>query len=125
MVRALTNRTDCTQAFLVAQLGDVHKKLTNQARFIKMIVEEKLKLSKKKRAAIVLELSALNFARYPKAKKEAGVPDPDAPEEDEEEEGSDSDYDYLLNMSLASLTAEKVCLACKVYVACADRFLFL
>lgn len=75
-----------------------------------MIIDDKLKLSKKKRSAIVNELIQLKFDRYPKLRK-AGAVDVAADEIDEEDdgaEGSDSDYDYLLSMSLSSLTAEKV-----------------
>lgn len=94
---------------MVAQIGDVHRKLTNQARFIKMIIDDKLKISKKKRSAIVKELIDLKFDRYPKARKTGvDVAAEEIDEDDDGAEGSDSDYDYLLSMSLSSLTAEKV-----------------
>lgn len=74
-----------------------------------MIIDEKLKISKKKRSAIVKELIDLKFDRYPKARKTGvDVAAEEIDEDDDGAEGSDSDYDYLLSMSLSSLTAEKV-----------------
>ncbi|KAK6417821.1 DNA topoisomerase 2 [Oleoguttula sp. CCFEE 5521] len=90
--------------------------LSNQARFIKMIIDGKLIVSKKKKAALVAELQKLNFTRFPKivdAKKEgefeAVVTNNHEDDEDSVETAAGaSDYDYLLGMAIWSLTQERV-----------------
>lgn len=98
---------------LVGELELVHDRLSNQARFIQMIVNKELVLSNRKRADIVAELRKKNFRPFPKVQKAHVAGDVDENGDGEEEDveasaGADSDYDYLLNMSLSSLTAEKV-----------------
>ena len=91
------------------------EKLTNQARFIKMIIDGKLVVSKKKKPVLVTELQKLGFTRFPKvvdAKKE-GEFEPVVAEDNEENDDADtaaaaSDYDYLLGMAIWSLTQERV-----------------
>eukprot|EP00477_Mikrocytos_mackini_P000725 GAHX01000776.1.p1 GENE.GAHX01000776.1~~GAHX01000776.1.p1 ORF type:complete len:1373 (+),score=302.50 GAHX01000776.1:42-4160(+) len=58
--------------------------ISNQARFIMMVVENRLVLSNKKKAIIVAELEGHNFDKI------------------------EDTYDYLLNLKLLSLTKEKV-----------------
>ena len=92
------------------------EKLTNQARFVKMIIDGKLTVSKKKKAVLVAELHKLGFTRFPKvadAKKEGEF---EAVVEEDKNDSSDdaettagaSDYDYLLGMAIWSLTQERV-----------------
>ncbi|KAH6633212.1 DNA topoisomerase [Boeremia exigua] len=89
-------------------------KLSNQAKFIKMIIDGKLVVSKKKKAVLVQELKKLGFTPFPKvdaAKKEGELED--AQDDDEESEDTDlevnaNDYDYLLGMAIWSLTQERV-----------------
>lgn len=91
------------------------EKLTNQARFIKMIIDGKLVVSKKKKAVLVAELQKLGFTRFPKvvdAKKE-GEFEPVVEEDNDESDDAEvaagaSDYDYLLGMAIWSLTQERV-----------------
>ncbi|KAF1911165.1 DNA topoisomerase [Ampelomyces quisqualis] len=88
-------------------------RMNNQARFIQMIIDGKLVVSKKKKAILVAELKKLNFTPFPKVEdaKKAGEIE-DVQEEDEEEETelavNASDYDYLLGMAIWSLTQERV-----------------
>ncbi|KAH7396642.1 DNA topoisomerase [Phaeosphaeria sp. MPI-PUGE-AT-0046c] len=88
-------------------------KMTNQARFIQMIIDGKLVVSKKKKAVLVAELNKLNFTPFSKVDdaKKAGEQE-DAQEDDEDEETGQavnaSDYDYLLGMAIWSLTQERV-----------------
>jgi DNA topoisomerase-2 len=97
---------------LVADLELVHDRLSNQARFIQMIIKKELVLSNRKKKDIVAELRKKDFRPFPKVQKAHVAGDVDEAGEgeglDEEEAGADSDYDYLLQMSLSSLTAEKV-----------------
>ena len=99
------------------------EKLTNQARFVQMIVDKTLVVSGRKKVDIVADLRKKNFRPFAKIQKakEAGENEPTAAdeqenvEEDESEDEKDSsaginDYDYLLNMAISSLTKEKVCL---------------
>ncbi|TKA74110.1 hypothetical protein B0A55_07082 [Friedmanniomyces simplex] len=92
------------------------QRLTNQARFVKMIIEGRLTVSKKKKGVLVAELQKLGFTRFPKivdAKKEGEFEavveeaDEDALEDAETAAGA-SDYDYLLGMAIWSLTQERV-----------------
>jgi DNA topoisomerase-2 len=79
------------------------EKLSNQARFIKMIIDGQLVVSKKKKADLVAELKQKNFKPFPKVLK--AVKDGEAEPPAEEEEASDrveseaGVYDYLLGVS--------------------------
>lgn len=91
------------------------ERLTNQARFIKMIIDGKLIVSKKKKGVLVAELQKLGFTRFPKvidAKKEGefeAIVEEDHHEDDDAETAAGaSDYDYLLGMAIWSLTQERV-----------------
>lgn len=79
-------------------------KMTNPARFVQMIIDGKLVVSKKKKAAIVAELKKLGFRAFPKivnAQKDDGS-------NEAETAANASDYDYLLGMDIWSLTQERV-----------------
>ncbi|KAJ4360663.1 DNA topoisomerase 2 [Didymosphaeria variabile] len=98
------------------QLEELNKdltKMTNQARFIQMIIDGKLVVSKKKKAVLVEELKKLGFTPFPKVTdaKKAGEQE-DAQQDDEENDrdvaAGASDYDYLLGMAIWSLTQERV-----------------
>jgi len=95
-------------------------KYTNQARFIQMIIDGKLVVSKKKKLVLVQELKQMKFKTFPKvsdAIKEgelAPIADNDD-EEDEDTETGAAAYDYLLGVSLitpsscdANLTARQM-----------------
>ena len=103
------------------------EKLTNQARFIQMIVDKQLVVSNRKKADIITDLRKHGFRPFPKVTvaKEAGESQ-DA-QEDEEEDNDENemnveggkgkggskarttgDYDYLLGMPIWSLTKEKI-----------------
>lgn len=83
------------------------EKLTNQARFVTMIVDKQLSVSNRKKADIVIELRKKEFRPFPKVSKAKASGETEEAEE-EEEQGADSDYDYLLGMAIWSLTKEKV-----------------
>ncbi len=78
--------------------------MTNQARFIQMIIDGKLVISKKKKAVLIAELKAKDFKAFPKVADavKAGEVEP-VLENEEEEEGnaasSSNGYDYLLGVS--------------------------
>lgn len=94
---------------MAGELQDQLEKFTNQARFVKMIVDKQLSVSNRKKADIVAELRKKEFRPFPKVlkAKDSGETE-DVVEEEEEDQGSDSDYDYLLGMAIWSLTKEKV-----------------
>jgi DNA topoisomerase II len=81
-------------------------KLSNQARFIKMIIDRELNISKKKKAVLITELKKLNFKPFAKiedATKDgeiAPVVDDDAENDDGDDEIAlaSSSYDYLLGV---------------------------
>ena len=80
-------------------------KLTNQARFIKMIIDRELSISKMKKAVLIAELKKLNFKPFAKiedATKDgeiAPVVEDDA-ENDDEIALASSSYDYLLGVCI-------------------------
>ena len=92
------------------------EKLTNQARFVKMIVEKELVVSNRKKADIMADLRKLKFRPFPKvtkakaAGKTEDVVEPDEDEEVAEDVPGATDFDYLLGMPIYSLTREKVSL---------------
>lgn len=98
--------------YLLNEMQKDLDKLSNQSRFIKMIIDNKLVISKKKKAALVTELSKLNFKPIPKvvdAKKQGE--DEAVVEEDNDDENAEAganDFDYLLGMAIWSLTQERV-----------------
>ena len=100
---------------MASQLQIEFERLTNQARFVQMIVDKTLVVSGRKKADIVADLRKKDFRPFPKVKKgkDAAESDPvadEGQEEEEEEQGNGgNDYDYLLNMAISSLTKEKVC----------------
>jgi DNA topoisomerase-2 len=80
-------------------------RMNNQARFIQMIIDGKLVVSKKKKAVLVAELKKLNFTPFPKVEdaRKAGEEE-DAMQDDEETDDAEvevkaNDYDYLLGVS--------------------------
>ena len=89
------------------------EKFTNQARFILMIIDGKLVVSKKKKLVLVMELKKVGFKTFPKvtdAIKEgelAPIAENDEETEEDVETGA-SAYDYLLGMPIWSLTQERV-----------------
>lgn len=95
------------QQNLADELTRQFDRVSNQARFVQMIVDKALVVSNKKKANLEEELRVLKFKPFPKVKKakEAGE---DEPVLEEEDEGKAGDYDYLLGMAIWSLTREKV-----------------
>eukprot|EP00180_Rhodochaete_pulchella_P002432 Plantae.Rhodophyta-Rhodochaete_pulchella.ctg37240.p1 GENE.Plantae.Rhodophyta-Rhodochaete_pulchella.ctg37240~~Plantae.Rhodophyta-Rhodochaete_pulchella.ctg37240.p1 ORF type:complete len:367 (+),score=71.14 Plantae.Rhodophyta-Rhodochaete_pulchella.ctg37240:875-1975(+) len=77
--------------------------LQNKVRFIMLVVDNRLKVAKRKKAELIAELGRLGFEQFANQKNDA--------EGDEAEEGSEpaaGGYDYLLSMPLWSLTLERV-----------------
>lgn len=101
---------DFCKQYLADELNKQFEKLSNQARFVQMIIKKELVVSNKKKAALVEELRGLKFRPFPKTKKRenTGLELEGAAALEEEEESLASDYDYLLGMAIWSLTAEKV-----------------
>nr|POE53574.1 dna topoisomerase 2 [Quercus suber] len=101
--------------YMLNELQRELEKFTNQARFVKLIIDGKLVVSKKKKSVLVTELHKLGFTRFPKvadAKKEgefeAVVEEENEEPDDAETAASANDYDYLLGMAIWSLTEERV-----------------
>lgn len=99
------------------QLSELQReleKLSNQARFVQMIIDGKLVISKKKKAVLINELKEKGFKAFPKIADatKGGEDEPVVEEGDETEdiemEKLSSAYDYLLGMSMWSLTQERV-----------------
>jgi len=109
-----------TQDFLADELQTQFERLSNQARFVKMIVDKELIVSNRKKNDLMAELRRLKFRPFPKVAKAkaAGETEDVVQPEDEDAEveeaglnGGSTDYDYLLGMSIWSLTKEKVCIS--------------
>ncbi|KGO74230.1 DNA topoisomerase II, eukaryotic-type [Penicillium italicum] len=99
------------------QLSDLQReleKLSNQARFVQMIIDGKLVISKKKKPVLITELKEKGFKPIAKV-ADASKLGEDEPVVEEEEESDDNDtevisssFDYLLGMPMWSLTQERV-----------------
>ncbi len=90
-----------------------YRKLSNQARFVGEIIDNKLTVSKKKKPVLVAELRQRKYEPFPKVAdaKKAGETDDVVENDDavgEDEEGGARDYDYLLGLPIWSLTQERV-----------------
>ena len=83
------------------------EKLTNQARFVQMIVNKELVVSNRKKVDVVVDLRKHKFRPFSKTSANTGG-EIEPAEEDNEEEGTLTDFDYLLGMPIWSLTKEKV-----------------
>ncbi|KAK6525539.1 DNA topoisomerase 2 [Arthrobotrys megalospora] len=98
--------------YCLSELNKQLRKLTNQARFVQMIIKKELVVSNKKRAVLVAELRSQKFdiISNKKEAEEAGETEP-VIEENEASTGDDGvgdGYNYLLGMPIWSLTKEKV-----------------
>jgi DNA topoisomerase-2 len=89
------------------QLSELQKdldKLTNQARFVQMIIDGKLVVSKKKKAILITELKEKGFKAFPKVAEavKAGETEQVVEEEENSEEANtevaSNAYDYLLGV---------------------------
>jgi len=86
-----------------------YRKLKNQARFIKEIIDGQLVVGKKKKTVLVQELRDCDYEAFPprgEKKKTADEEDDDADENqdvDGDLEGGARDYDYLLSVSTCRL----------------------
>ncbi|KAI8635207.1 DNA topoisomerase [Xylariaceae sp. FL1651] len=92
-----------------------YRKLKNQARFIQEIMDQKLVVSRKKKAVIIGELRERKYEAFLKnteAKTKSEEEDDDASTEEAVEETSADDdsrgYDYLLSMPIWSFTQERL-----------------
>lgn len=77
--------------------------MSNQSRFIRMIIDGKLTVAKKKKLALVAELKKLNFKPFPKVAdaKDAGEDEDALEDEEAEADVGANDYDYLLGVSFS------------------------
>ncbi|GIX60844.1 DNA topoisomerase II, putative [Babesia caballi] len=105
---------------MIGNLKLVLRRISNQVRFIHMVVNEELVLFKKQKAVLVAELRQLKFdphSEMVKANEEFNngpppVPEPQTPGSASRKastlDAQAADYNYLLNMPLWSLTMEQV-----------------
>ena len=109
--------------FMTDQLQTQLIKLSEQARFVKLIIDKKLSISNKPKKVLFKLLEENNFEKFNKANKiikkqvkdelDDQVPELDPDEESDEGETEHvpenvfSYYDYLLGMALWSLTKER------------------
>ena len=97
----------------MSELHQDLEKYNNQARFVQMIVNGKLVVSKKPKLVLVQELKDNGFKAIPKVAEplKQGELEPVADDDEEEEDQGSveaADYDYLLGMPIWSLTKERV-----------------
>ena len=78
------------------------EKLSNQARFVQMIIKKELNISGRKKVEIVKDLKSKGFKSFPKVVKAVVEETENANEEEEDDvaTGSDNGYDYLLGVCL-------------------------
>lgn len=80
------------------------EKLTNQARFVQMIIDGKLIVAKRKKKDLVAELREKNFRPFPKVIDATKDGELEPAMEDQETDDADIEvganaYDYLLGVS--------------------------
>ena len=94
--------------FMLGEMESELDKLNNQAKFVQMIVNGKLTVSKKKKSVLVDELREKGFKAIPKVAdaRKAGEFEPvveenegDAEEAQENQSSGANDFDYLLGVS--------------------------
>lgn len=101
---------------LLRELNTILDRLSNQARFILAVIEGKLVINKRAKKDIVAQMRREGYKPIPKLNKKADgtAVDEDAEEEEEVPEAvglvgeKDSDFDYCLNMTLSTVTKEKL-----------------
>ena len=94
--------------FLVDELKMQYERLSNQARFVQMIIAKELTINNRKRVDLVAELRKRDFRPFPKQGKAKVAADVEQDDVEEADPGADNDFDYLLSMAIWSLTKEKV-----------------
>ncbi|KAJ8520376.1 hypothetical protein ONZ45_g2836 [Pleurotus djamor] len=103
--------------YMAGELQLAFERLSNQARFVQMIVDKELSVSNRRKAEIVADLRKHKFRPFPKVSKAKAAGELEevvdggedaADEEEEKEDGSTTDFDYLLGMAIYSLTKEKI-----------------
>lgn len=94
--------------FLVEDLKMQYERLSNQARFVQMIISKQLVVNNRKRAELVEELREKGFRPFPKQGKAKVAAEADDDDLEEDDGGADTDYDYLLSMAIWNLTKERV-----------------
>ncbi|KAH0838728.1 DNA topoisomerase II [Lanmaoa asiatica] len=100
--------------YMANELQLQFEKLSNQARFVKMIIEKELVVSNRKKVDIMADLRKLKFRPFPKVAKAKAVGETEEVVNADEDEGAaedvpgSTDYDYLLGMAIWSLTKEKI-----------------
>ncbi|KAF8523124.1 DNA topoisomerase II [Hysterangium stoloniferum] len=98
--------------FLSNELETQLEKLTNQVRFVQMIIKKELVVSGRKKVDLVAELRKRDFKAFPKIQKAKLSGETEEAAEDEDEvdnkNNGSTDFDYLLGMPIWSLTHEKV-----------------
>ncbi|TDZ40567.1 DNA topoisomerase 2 [Colletotrichum spinosum] len=92
-----------------------YRKLSEQARFIKEIIDGKLVVAKKKKSVLVEELAKRKYEPFPKGKdkevKKKNTDEEMERDDEDDEDGHDEQanaYDYLLSMPIWSLTYERL-----------------
>ncbi|ODA76301.1 hypothetical protein RJ55_08146 [Drechmeria coniospora] len=89
-----------------------YRKLKNQARFIREIIDGDLIVGKKKKSVLIDELRQRKYEAFPRggAKKKSKEEDEDGSDNEDgaDDDSGSKDYDYLLSMPIWSLTAERL-----------------
>lgn len=106
-------KANLEQEYQLSQYNKELEKFTNQARFVQMIIDGKLVVSKKKKKDLVAELKQKGFRAFSKtidaSKDGENEPVVENDEVDDETvEAEANSYDYLLGMAIWSLTKERV-----------------
>lgn len=102
---------------MLASMEHELRRISNQARFILMVIADELKIANRRRADIVAELRERKFEAWAPRKNSANTlrNRAKATDADDESEGEGvesvegtGDYAYLLSMKLSALTKEQV-----------------
>lgn len=102
--------TNSAKSHWLGVLDAEHRKLSNQARFIKEIMDNKLVVNRKKKQVVVDELRERKYDPFPKGSDTKKAKDDEdeieaegAEEVETETDGDARDFDYLLSVSCSCL----------------------
>lgn len=99
----------CSQKYWLGVYHADYRKLKNQARFIKEIIDGELVVGRKKKSLLVEELRERKYEAFPPGKeKKSNEDEEEAEEEVDAVDGGARDYDYLLSVRTTTGAADSI-----------------
>ncbi|PHZ15501.1 DNA topoisomerase II [Rhizopus microsporus ATCC 52813] len=94
---------------LITVLKHEYERLDNKAKFIQLVIDEKLQFFNRKKADVIADMKEHGLQQiYPLKRKNALVQDDDEDPNNQAEEQEGTGYEYLFSISVSGFTREKV-----------------